>query len=120
MWALVIGKHGDTYSISMVMNRAGNFREIITTENTIILKLANDELITINANEEYLPAAQATQYGIVTQWSAVYNISEEDLQKMANSPLTYVRMEIDTRVFAKEIDAKKGKDFQNKSKCILQ
>lgn len=119
-WALAICRLGDTYFISMAMTGAGNNREIITTENTIILKLANGELITINAKEEYVPAAQATQYGVVTQWRAEYNISEEDLQKMANSPLTYVRMQIGARTFDQEIDTKKGQDFQNKSKCILQ
>ena len=120
-WFLGINQVDASYYIGVLIRISGNLRDIITPENTLIFKLANGEIITLNANNEYLPAANANQYGVLTAYNAQYNISTEDLAKFAASPLVYVKMEIGAiRKFAQELKEKKGLDFQNKAKCILQ
>ena len=119
-WKLGLNKNGDEYFVGMSINLAGNVRDIITPDNTIIFKLANGEIITINANEEYVPTAQATQNGIVSQFNARFNISKADLKKIASSPLTYIKMTIGPRTYDESFPIKKGESFQSNAKCILQ
>ena len=120
-WKLGFNKAGDKYFLGMVAVINGNVRDIISPENTIIFKLANGEIITLYANDNHLPTAQATQYGVQTTYNAKYNISKEDLEKLAASPLVYIRMGIgETRRYESEFKTKEGTDFQNKARCILQ
>ena len=72
----------------------GNLRDVITPENTLIFKLANGDLITLYANDNFYPTAQvnSNQTGVVSRYDAKYNISAEDLRKLAASPLVYVKM----------------------------
>ena len=120
-WKLGFNKIGDKYYIGMAVVINGNVRDIISPENTIILKLANGELITLHANDTYLPTAQATQNGVVSTYNAKYDISVKDLQKIATFPLIYVKAGIgDARNYDSEFNVKKGDEFQNKARCILQ
>jgi len=120
-WHLGFNKIGNKYFVSMLVYGAGNIREIITPANTLIFKLANGEIITLNANDNFYPIAQATQGGIVTTYSAKYDISEENLQKITASPLVYAKVEVGSLPPTDaEFNVKKGTEFQNKAKCILQ
>lgn len=119
-WKLGLNKNGDQYSIGMLIQFDGNLRDIITPENTIIFKLENGEIITVNANQNYIPTAQATGYGIVSMYNARYNISKDDLKKIASSPLTYIRVGIGLQTYDESIAVKKGKSFQEQANCILQ
>jgi hypothetical protein len=119
-WKLGLNKIGNQYYIGMWAQINANIRDVITPESTIIFKLANGEIITVYADNTYPPAAQATQYGIISIYNAKFNISAEDLQKMAASPLVYVRMEIGARNYDCEFKTKKGAEFQHKAGCIVQ
>jgi hypothetical protein len=118
-WQLELHKHGNQYFIGMYIKLNGNIREVITPENTIVFKLENGEIITIHANEDYVPTSQATQYGIVSWFNARYVIPEDDMQKIAASQLTYIRASVGTQVYGGSISKKKGKLFQSNAKCIL-
>ena len=118
-WKLGLNKNGNQYFVGMFVRIDGNIRDVITPENTIIFKLENGDIITVNANEHYAPSAQAGQRGVHSDFRANYNISPEDMQKLAASPLTHIRMGIGTRVYDESFSAKRGKSFQNIAKCIL-
>jgi hypothetical protein len=119
-WKLGLNKNGDNYFVGMFIRLSGNVRDVITPENTIIFKLENGEIITIYASEEFVPTAQATQNGVISVFNARFNISENDLQKIASSPLTYIKMSVGPRVYEETFASKKGKTFQEKARCILQ
>jgi hypothetical protein len=118
-WQLGLNKHGDQYFVSMYISLSGNIRDVITPENTIVFKLENDKIITIHANEDYLPTSQATQYGIYSWFNARYYISEDDMQKIASSRLVYVRASVGTKIYDGSFSKKKGKQFQSIAKCIM-
>jgi hypothetical protein len=120
-WRLGLNKFGDRYFVGMAITIAGNVRDIITPENTISFKLSNGEIIVLNAKEEYLPIAQATVNGVITVYQAQYDISKEDLQKLAASPLSYVKVNVGSaRSWDSEFKEKKGAEFQQKANCIMQ
>ncbi len=115
-----LNKNGNQYFLGMLIQLNGNVRDIITPENTIIFKLENGEIISVNASQDYVPTAQATEYGIVSIYSVRYNISKEDLKKIASSPISYIRISIGLQTYDENIVSKKGKSFQDQANCILQ
>jgi len=119
-WKLGLNKNGNQYFLGMLIQLNGNVRDIITPENTIIFKLENGEIISVNASQDYVPTAQATEYGIVSIYSVRYNISKEDLKKIASSPISYIRISIGLQTYDENIVSKKGKSFQDQANCILQ
>jgi hypothetical protein len=121
-WKLGFNRVGDTYYVGMYININGNVRDIITPENTLIFKLSNGEIVTLHANDNFVPTAQVNQAqnAVVSAYHAKYDISAEDFQKLAASPLVYVKMGIGSaRNYDSEFNAKKGEEFQNKAKCII-
>ena len=86
----------------------------------IVFKLSNGEVITVSALDEFLPTAQATQNGIITVYQGKYRIDAATLQKIAESAPTFVRMNIESKVYEKEINAKTGKQISEAATCILQ
>ena len=119
-WSLGFNKIGDTYYTGMFLRCSGNVREFIKKGDPITLKLSNGEVITINAQDEFLPVAQATQNGVVTTYNGKYNIDETILQKIAASAPTFIRMTIESKVYEREISAKDGKKASEAARCILQ
>ncbi len=120
-WQLGINKIDDTYNVGAAIRISGNVRDIITPENTLIFKLVSGEIVTIHANSESLPIAQATNQGVITVYTVTYNISVEDLERLASSPLAYLRIGIGSeRVYDEEFKEKRGVEFQNRAKCMLQ
>lgn len=119
-WKLGLNKNGNQYFIGILIQFDGNLRDIITPENTIIFKLENSEIITLNANQNYVPTAQATQFGIVSMYNARYNITKDELKKIASSSLTYIRIGIGLQTYDESIASKKGKSFLDQVNCILQ
>ena len=119
-WQLGLNKHGDQYFVGMYIRLSGNSRDVITPENTIIFKLENGEIITIHANEDYVPTSQTTHYEIVSWFNARYYISEDNMLKIASSRLIYIRVSVGTKIYDKSFSKKKGKLFQRSAKCILQ
>jgi len=118
-WQLGLNKHGNQYFVSMYISLSGNTREIITPENTIIFKLENGEIVTIHANENYVPTSEVTIYGFSSWLTARYYISEDDLQRIASSRLTYVRVSIGPKIYDGSFSKRKGKQFQSNAKCIM-
>jgi len=119
-WKLGFNRSNNDYHIGMGIRLDGNVRYILTPENTIIFKLENDEIITVNAREEYAPVQQATSNGVSSVYSAIFNISEDDLRKFAESPLKHVRMTIGPNPADASFNAKKGRVFQENARCILE
>jgi len=120
-WKLDVNKVGDKYFIGMFIGLTGSVKNPITPETAIFLKLSNGELITLYANDTYYSTTDVKQDGgVVSTYDAKFDISEEDMRKLAASPLIYVKVGIGARDYDSEFNVKKGTEFQNISKCILQ
>jgi hypothetical protein len=119
-WQLRLNKKGNRYFVGMYIRISGYVRDIITPKNQIIFKLASGEIVTIHANNEYVPISQTDLYGgIYSYFSAWYSISEEDFRKLTSSRLTYLRVTVGTRTYDESFSKRKGKLFQRKADCIF-
>jgi hypothetical protein len=119
-WKMGVNKIGNTYYIGNLLNVSGNVREMIKKGETVVFKLSNGEIVTLYAQDDFLPVQQATQNGVYTQFTSKYNIDAETLQKMAENMPTFIRLNAESKVYEKEIPAKLGKQISQAAKCILQ
>jgi hypothetical protein len=119
-WIIGLNKHGNRYFVDMHIQISGNVRDVITPKNSIIFKLENGKIITIHANEEYVPTSQVNRYGMYSWFNARYYISEEEIQKLASSRLKYIRASVGTDTYDESFSKRKGKKFQKNANCILE
>jgi len=119
-WKLGFNRTGDNYHVGMYLAYIGNLRERIQKGDPIMLKLSNGEIVTINAQDEFLPTQQATTTAIYSQYLGKYDIDTITLQKIAENPPTFIRMNIESKVYEKEINSKTGKQIAQAARCILQ
>jgi len=111
-------KIGETYFSEMLLAYTGNIRDIIQKGDPIVFKLSNGEVVTINSQDEFVPSVQVTQTGFISRYKATYDIDAATLQKIAENPPTFFRMNIGSKVEEKEI--KNGKKISEAARCILQ
>ena len=123
-WKLGYSRTGDNFQVEMFIRCNGNLREIIQKGDPIILKLSNDEIITVYSKDEFLPFAQTsssqTATRVLSTYNGKYDIDATSLQKIAENPPTFIRMNIESKVYEKEISAKDGKILAKAAACILQ
>ena len=119
LWQIGIHKIGDAYFVSNLYRCLGVAQDILKKGDQIIFKLSNGEIVALIAQDECLPIAK-TPGEILTEYLSKYNIDAAILQKIANNPPTYVRLNIERKVYEKEIPAKDGKKVAQAAACILQ
>jgi len=112
-------KAGDTYSAGMFIRYYGNMRDIIQKGDPLVFKLSNGDVVTLTALEEYLPTAYASQV-VVSVYQAQYSIDVPTLQKIAENPPIFLRINIGNMRYEKEISSNVGKQISQAAACILQ
>ena len=113
-------KIGETYFVNIELVYSGNIRESIKKNDTFAIKLSNGEIVTIYSQDESLPALVASVGNIFTSYVAKYDIDAASIKKIAESVPTFIRINLDSRIYDKELDSKTKKNFTNAAKCILQ
>jgi hypothetical protein len=120
-WIMGFNKIGDIYYARLELYCTGNVREFIQKGDPINFKLSNGEVVTIFAQDEVIPVAEAIPgAGVRSIYTGKYSIDSVSLQKIAENPPTFVRMNIESKVYEKEISAKDGKKIVAAAVCILQ
>jgi len=118
-WKLGFHRAGDSYHVGVSLEGYGNFRERIQKGDPITFVLSNGEIVTINSQDEFLPTARAAQV-VVTEYKGKYDIDVAALQKIAENPPTFIRMNVESKVYEKEINSATGKQIAQAARCILQ
>jgi hypothetical protein len=85
-----------------------------------MLKLSNGEVVTLVAQDDFLPVAKVTSGGVYTEYLSKYSIDAATLQKIAENPPTFIRMTAESNGYEKEISTKDGKKIAQIAACILQ
>ena len=62
----------------------------------LVLKLQNGEIIKLYSINEAMPETSASIYGIVTRYTFIYDLTKEQLAKLASSPIVFSRYQTPT------------------------
>jgi len=93
-------------------------KEILPKNEPLTMKLSNGEVITVYSQEECIPVEQIVQ-SIETSYTRKFDIDAATLKKIANNPPTFIRANLGSRVYEREL-GKKGIQIAQAAACILQ
>ena len=115
-------KVGNTYHFELNnLSCWGDLRIIIQKGDPILIKLSNGEMITVTSKDEIRPTALANVGGGVTsRYTGLYDIDAVSLQKIAENPPTFIRIQIGSKVYNEEFSSGLGKQIAQAAACILQ
>jgi len=120
-WDMGFNRIGNTYYASMEYDIRGELKDILQTNDPIIIKLSNGEIITLTAQEECVPAYKNVwAAGWYTYWNGKYSINASSIKSIAENPPVFARMNIGNKVYEQQIPTKDGKAISEAAKCILQ
>ena len=123
-WLLGMTKLGDNYNIEISLRVQGDMNTDIMKGDPIMFKLENDKVLTVYANEQYSPNSNVTvvvdKPSIYSVYQARYTISKDDLKLLADSAVTYIKMNISDGVYQREIKKKHAKKILRNAYCISQ
>jgi len=94
-------------------------KEVLPKNEPLTIKLSNGEIITVYSQDECIPVEQITS-SIETSYSRKYNIDAATLRKIADNPPTYIRANLGSRIYEREISSGIGKKIAGAAACILQ
>ena len=81
-------------------------------------------MITVNANEEYIPSLDvnviANQPSISSYYQARYNITKEDLKLLSESPVVNIKMIVGDGSYQSEVKKRRSKKILHNAYCIIQ
>jgi hypothetical protein len=124
-WYLFFDRKGNNFSVRMSIKLTGEFNMPLEVGDSLTFKLADGKIFTLYAKERNAPVTEAYINGadqpvILSCFICNYDISKEQLESMATSPVTFIRMNIGSFPIDKEIGKKVGKKFQEDAHCIIQ
>jgi len=94
-------------------------KEVLPKNEPLTIKLSNGEVITVYSQEECIPVEQITAT-IETNYSRKYDIDATTLRKIVENPPTFIRVNLGSRVYEKEISSGIAKKIVAAAACILQ
>lgn len=122
-WLVGWNREGDNYYLGMLVTLKGEFNTAINPGDSIMFKLADGNLITVYAKEVSTPVVNITTATstpiILSTYKCNYGVTKEQLELIAASITTHVRMNIADKPYQKELKEKKSVKLQNDVRCIL-
>ena len=94
-------------------------KEILPKNELLTMRLSNGEIITVYSQDECIPVEQIVAT-IETSYSRKYDVDIATLQKISENFPTYIRINLGSRVYEREISSGKGKKIAAAAACILQ
>lgn len=80
---------------------------IIRKGDKLALKLDNDEVIMLSANDDSFTKSKLVGFAYIVETTVLYSISESDLQKIINNNVVKIRMELNASSFDGKVYKKK-------------
>jgi hypothetical protein len=106
-WEIGFCKIGEAYHLKMEIDPWGALKDNLLKGDPFIFKLSNGEVITINAQEEIKPIWEVYR----TIYKGKYDIDVASLQKIAENPPTFIRLNIGSNEYEQVISATDGKKY---------
>lgn len=123
-WEIGFDRLNDTYTIKNSISIAGKSNEYLYQGDSLMFATKDGSIITCYANEKVNPETQAervmSQDIITTRYISTYAISRRQMETLARSAVTNIRLNIGKEVFQQEIKSRHAKNLMQNANCILQ
>lgn len=123
-WEIGFDRLNDVYSIINNISIAGKSDSYLYQGDSLMFATKDGSIISCYSVEKISPVTQAEKVMnhdiITTTYLSKYSISNEQMEILASSPITNIRINIGEQVYQQEIRSRHAKDFMEDAKCILQ
>ena len=123
-WYVGFDRLNDEFSIVNNINLSGKLSSDINLGDSIMFATNDGSIITCYAIKTISPITNIDRVMnnkiITSGYISKYPISKEQLEVLADSELTNIRMNIGDKIYQQKVKAKHARDFQNDARCILK
>lgn len=119
-WKLTLERSGDVFSWAMFIKYAIHIQEPLSPKSTLVLALADGTVINLVPDANYEPTHVVSSAGVVSTLRPKGILSLENIQALAASPISNLRVVLSGRNVEPNISKKQGEAFQNIARCLLQ
>lgn len=124
-WRIVFSKQDDVMYVSVFMVLPGDQRAIMSKGDSAIVRLGNNQVITLYAANDVVPTAFVGGHGVGAQvyssYSPVYPCDADKMKQLSTSPITAMRFYAGSDfVTLPEVKGKSAEKIQNAAACIQQ
>jgi hypothetical protein len=123
-WHIGIERINDDFNIVNNIHLGGELSADIQQGDSLMFATKSGEVITCFAVKKVSPNTiidKIMNETIITSgYISRYEISREQVEALADSEITNIRINIADQVYQQEIKSKHAKDFLNDANCILQ
>ena len=110
----------DELKLELNMVFAGARTFSVTTSDQLVLKLGNDETITVYPSKEFPPTSQATGAGVYTFYAISYNATQEQYQQIAEHGVVHVRSNMGGETYDVEVKEKMTEKMKTGAGCMVK
>jgi hypothetical protein len=123
-WEIGFERINDTYTVSNNISIAGKSNEYLYQGDSLMFATKDGNIITCYANEKVNPESHAERVMnrdiITTKYVSTYAISRRQMEALARTAVTSIRINIGEEVFQQEIKSRHAKNLMQDANCILQ
>jgi hypothetical protein len=123
-WYIGFNREGDNFSIVNDIQLSGEMDNYVNIGDSIMFKAEDGSVITCYAIEKTNPRPKATkkmnQSIFTTEFVSIYHISEQQLEKFADSQISIIRLHLGDEVIEQPIKSKHAQELLSSANCILQ
>tara|TARA_Y100000768_G_C23677752_1_gene540814 strand:- start:60 stop:605 length:546 start_codon:yes stop_codon:yes gene_type:complete len=123
-WMIGFNQVDDSYYLDMTIRLYGELNNGLNKNDSVMFKLANDELITCYVQDNVAPQTNAVAVSgsliVTTTYQAKYTLTKEQLIKLSESNLVFARMNISEKVYENAPKEKHQKKILRAAICILK
>lgn len=123
-WHVGFDRLNDEFNIVNNIHLSGKLSSDINPGDSIMFATNDGSIITCYAIKTIGPITKIDHVMnnkiITSGYICKYPISKEQVEVLADSELTNIRMNIGDEVYQQKVKAKHARDFQNDARCILR
>ena len=120
-WWILMEQNGPKYFITVQSAGTGKIDDIIPKGSKILFKLDNDKVVEMPVSEDCVPSHTVQSNTIITTWLPKGEISKDAMQKMSESGIVLIRMNIGGKDFdSPSPSGKETEKMRQSAECLLK
>lgn len=113
-------RRGNEYRVEANFRYGGEQNYVIKQGEEILIKLADDSLLKLPANESADPVSNVIGNYIITDYAISYNISEKEMNQISNNGIAVTRLTVGGQEVTVESSKREVKITAEGASCILK